>query len=225
MSFETREEVLENLLRQPKPSCPQCGQEMSIWEVPPINFSDGLGWGAPFLYVCFNDDCPAFSQGWDEIKENYAHTASTRCLIYPGTTQVEYMPVFGRDGGKGQILDRELVERQKAEEEAIKSGFRELAECYTEKNHERMLSMTLDAARPMRVRVKAAQMLKDFGQVESIEPLKNLKAGNSILAKAIEEAVAAIHERTFTRECPFCAEVIKIRANVCKHCGKEVAGV
>jgi len=37
-------------------------------------------------------------------------------------------------------------------------------------------------------------------------------------------AVSKIHTRFFTRECPFCAEVIKKRANVCKHCGKDVAG-
>jgi len=36
--------------------------------------------------------------------------------------------------------------------------------------------------------------------------------------------VARIHERHFTRECPFCAEVIKRRAKICKHCGKDVTG-
>jgi hypothetical protein len=29
---------------------------MKIWEVPPINVGDGLGWGTPFLFMCFNDE-------------------------------------------------------------------------------------------------------------------------------------------------------------------------
>jgi hypothetical protein len=41
----------------------------------------------------------------------------------------------------------------------------------------------------------------------------------------VDEAIAKIHARHFTRECPFCAEIIKQRAKVCKHCGKDVAGV
>ena len=74
--FETREQVLEKIMTQPKPSCPHCRMEMNLWEVPPITVGDGLGWGAPFLYLCFNDDCPLYQQGWDNMMENYAHTAS-----------------------------------------------------------------------------------------------------------------------------------------------------
>jgi len=38
----------------------------------------------------------------------------------------------------------------------------------------------------------------------------------------MEKVVEQLHERHFTRECPFCAEIIKKRATVCKHCGKDV---
>jgi hypothetical protein len=76
----------------------------------------------------------------------------------------------------------------------------------------------------MRVRSKAAEMLGDIGEVDAIEPLRNLKVGNQILETKLQEAVKKIHERTFTRECPFCAEIIKSRAKMCKHCGKDVAG-
>jgi len=64
----------------------------------------------------------------------------------------------------------------------------------------------------------------DFGEIEAIEPIRNVKFGNKILQKTIGDAVKKIHERFFTRECPFCAEIIKKRAKVCKHCGQEVAG-
>jgi hypothetical protein len=69
--FETREQVLEKILEQPKPSCPHCKEEMNIWEVPPFNFSDGLGWGAPFLYLCFNDECPLYTKGWGRQIADY----------------------------------------------------------------------------------------------------------------------------------------------------------
>ena len=72
MAMETRQEYLERVLEMQKPLCPHCNQEMSLWEVPPINFSDGLGWGEPFLFLCFNDECPLYVNGWGELEENYA---------------------------------------------------------------------------------------------------------------------------------------------------------
>ena len=60
--FETREQVLERVLEQKKPKCPHCGEEMKLWEVPPITVGDGLGWGTPFLFLCFNDECSLYSR-------------------------------------------------------------------------------------------------------------------------------------------------------------------
>ncbi len=68
MTFETKEEVLEEILEEKKPKCPHCNLDMTLWEVPPINFSDGLGWGVPYLYVCFNDQCSLYVIGWDNLK-------------------------------------------------------------------------------------------------------------------------------------------------------------
>ena len=107
--FETREQVLEKIMDQAKPACCDCEQEMNLWEVPPINFSDGLGWGSPYLYVCFNDECPAYKQGWDNLRENYSHMASYRRMCYPGTDQYELMPVFSPVGGTGQIIDDQVL--------------------------------------------------------------------------------------------------------------------
>ena len=123
MAFETKEEVLERVLEEKRPLCPHCGQEMQIWEVPPINFSDGLGWGTPYLFVCFRDDCPLYTQGWDHLQENYAHTASYRCMCYPGTQQFELMPVFSPMGAKGQIINEDLMAQEEALKAATKKGF------------------------------------------------------------------------------------------------------
>jgi hypothetical protein len=223
--FETREQVLETIMAQPKPSCPHCGLEMNLWEVPPMNVGDGLGWGAPFLFLCFNDECPLYREGWDNMKENYAHTASYRCMNYPGTKQYELIPVFSNQGGRGQIIDDEAMAEQEVIKEAIKNGFAMLAECFVRKDGPSVLTILMDPSHPNRVRQKAAEMIGDIGEVEAIEPLRSARFGNELVQKEVDDAISKIHQKNFTRECPFCAEIIKKRAKVCKHCSKEVAGV
>jgi hypothetical protein len=223
--FETREQVLERILEQKKPRCPHCGEEMKLWEVPPITVGDGLGWGTPFLYLCFNDNCQLYRQGWNHMKETYAHTASYRCMNYPGTEQFELIPVFSDQGGRGQIVDEQILAEQEAIKEAIKNGFSMLAECYVRKDGPSVLTILMDPSHPNRVRRKAAEMIGDIGEVEAIEPLRNAKFGNDLVQKEVDAAIIKIHQRHFTRECPFCAEIIKMRAKICKHCGKEVAGL
>jgi hypothetical protein len=223
--FETREQVLEKIMAQPKPNCPHCGLEMNLWEVPPMNVGDGLGWGAPFLYLCFNDECPLYREGWDNMKENYAHNASYRCMNYPGTKQYELIPVFSNQGGRGQIIDDEAMAEQELIKEAIKNGFAMLAECFVRKDGPSVLTILMDPSHPNRVRQKAAEMIGDIGEVEAIEPLRSARFGNELVQKEVDDAISKIHQKNFTRECPFCAEIIKKRAKVCKHCSKEVAGV
>jgi hypothetical protein len=145
-------------------------------------------------------------------------------MNYPGTKQFELMPVFSPMGATGQIIDNEALAAQEALKESIKVGFSILAECYVSQNAPEALRILLDPTEPMRVRTKAAEIVGDIAQTDAIEPLRNLKVGNQILEKALQKAVSKIHERHFTRECPFCAEIIKKRAKICKHCGQDVAG-
>ena len=224
MTFETKEQVLEKVLSQDKTLCPHCGVEMNIWEVPPFSFSDGLGWGTPYLFVCFNDECPLYVNGWKNLEENYAHNASYRCMNYPGTQQFECIPVFSPIGGTGQIIDDQVLVEQEMLKERIKRGFSILRDAYVSKDGVTVVRMLLDATEPQRVRLKAAEMVGDIGELEAIEPIKNVRFGIEIIQKKVDESVQKIHERYFTRECPFCAEIIKKRAKICKHCGQEVAG-
>ena len=225
MTFETKEQVLERILTHPKPNCPHCNEEMSLWEVPPVNVGDGLGWGTPYLYICFNDNCSCYKEGWDNMKENYAQSASYRSINYPGTETFEIIPVFSSMGGRGQVMDDQVLAQQEALKEAIKKGFSILADCYVSQDGPQVLQMLLDVTEPVRVRVKAAEMIGDIGELEAIEPIRNVTFSNQILQKKVDEAITKIHQRFFTRECPFCAEIIKKRAKICKHCQKEVAGL
>ncbi len=225
MTFETKEQVLERILTREKPKCPHCGDEMNLWEVPPVTVGDGLGWGTPYLYICFNDHCSCYEQDWDHMKETYAQNASYRCMNYPGTDTFEIMPVFSSMGGRGQVIDDQVLAEQEALKEAIKKGFSILADCYVSKDGPQVLKILLDVTEPMRVRAKAAELIGDIGELEAIEPIRNIKLGNEILQKKVDDAIRQIHKRFYTRECPFCAEIIKKRAKICKHCQKEVAGL
>jgi hypothetical protein len=224
MAFETKEEVLERVLEMEKPKCPHCGEEMQIWEVPPVNFADGLGWGVPYLFLCFNDDCPCYTQGWDDLMENYAQRASYRCFNYPGEKAFEVMPVFSPMGARGQIIDEQALAQEEALRENIKKGFSILADAYVNKDGVTVLGLLTDATQPARVRIKAAEMLGDIGELEAIDPVRDLKFGNPKVQETVDAAITKIHARHFTRECPFCAEIIKKRAKICKHCGQSVAG-
>jgi hypothetical protein len=216
MTFETKEQVLERILTHPKPTCPHCSEEMSLWEVPPVNVGDGLGWGTPYLYICFNDNCSCYQQGWDHMKENYAQSASYRSMNYPGTETFEIIPVFSSMGGRAQVIDDQVLAEQEALKEAIKKGFSILADCYVSKDGPQILHMLLDVTEPVRVRIKAAEMIGDIGELEAIEPIRNVTFGNQILQKKVDEAISKIHQKFFTRECPFCAEIIKKRAKICR---------
>jgi ribosomal protein L37AE/L43A len=224
MAFETKEQVLEKILDQKKPVCPNCNKEMDLWEVPPVNFSDGLGWDSPYLYMCFNDECPMYVSGWDNLMENYSHRASYRCIKSPFGENFEAMPVFSSMGGTGQIITDQAIAEKEALKEAIKKGFSILADCYTSKDDLSVIRLLLDIHEPIRVRVKAAEMAGDLAGLEAIDLINNYKFGNDILQQKVKEAVSKIHERHFTRECPFCAEIIKKRAKICKHCNRDVAG-
>lgn len=225
MAIETKQEYMERVLAMEKPKCPHCNQAMKLWETPPINFSDGLGWGSPYLFLCFNDECPLYVQGWDDMEENYAQRASMRCFNYPGTDQFECMPVFSSLGGQGQIVDDECLAAEEMLKENIKRGFSILADCVVNKDSLTAMRLLTDSSEPVRVRIKAVEIIGDMGELEAIEPLRCMKVGNPKLQEGIESAVSKIHERFFTRECPFCAEIIKKRAKVCKHCNREVAGL
>jgi hypothetical protein len=224
MAIETKQEYMERVMAMEKPRCPHCNEEMKLWEVPPITFSDGLGWGSPYLFLCFNDECPLYKKGWQDMEENYAQRASMRCFNYPGTEQFECMPVFSSMGGQGQIIDDEVLAQQEMLKEQTKRGFSILADCYVNKDGVTIMRLLSDACEPMRVRIKAAEMMGDIGELEAVETLRFMKAANAKLQEGIDQAVSKIHERYFTRECPFCAEIIKKRAKVCKHCGKDVSG-
>ena len=163
MAFETKEELLEKYLAMDKPKCPHCEVAMTLWEVPPINFSDGLGWGTPYLFVCFNDDCPSYKSGWENLRESMEVPASYRCYVEPGASNFEYMPVFSPVGGQGSKLDDAVLIKQEQEKELLKQTFSILTDYYMSKDWDEILKISLDAGIPGRARLKAIEMVSELG--------------------------------------------------------------
>lgn len=221
MTFETKDELLQKYIEMDKPLCPHCEHEMTLWEVPQIACGDGLGWGTPYLFVCFNDACPSYNSGWEHMEESMAARASYRCIKEPGSDHCEYMPVFSATGGKGQELNDAALLDQQARKEAAIQGFSVLTDHYIAKEWDELLKMALDSKWPGKVRLKAIEMVEELGETEAIEHFINHKFP-PVLQERADTAVEKMHERLFTRECPYCAEIIKKRAKICKHCNKEV---
>jgi len=82
------------------PRCPHCGQEMKKWKVPIAST-----WPNEFFYVCFNDACSYFVQGWERIWEQTAAKASYRCRLDPDTGKCAPLPVWSSDALKDDIIE------------------------------------------------------------------------------------------------------------------------
>ncbi|MCP3871757.1 MAG: zinc ribbon domain-containing protein [Desulfobacteraceae bacterium] len=223
MAFETKDELLEKYIKMDKPQCPHCETEMTLWEVPSINFSDGLGWGTPYLFVCFNDDCSSYKKGWDHMSETMEAKSSYRCYVEPGQQNFEYMPVFSPEGATGGKLDDEALIRQEAKKELLIQTFSILTDYYMSKDWDEILKICIDPKIPSRARLKAAEMVGELGGPEATEHLINHKFPTPVLQEGVQKAIDQLHERHYTRECPYCAEIIKKRAKLCKHCNKEIS--
>jgi len=82
------------------PRCPYCSQEMKKWKVPVSS-----SWPDDFFYVCFNDDCPYFVQGWIQMQNRQQTRASYRCRLDPDSGKFVPLPVWSPEALKDDIID------------------------------------------------------------------------------------------------------------------------
>ena len=206
-----------------KAICPHCGQKLNKWSTPTFNFADGLGWCSSFLYVCFNDDCSHFKNSWKHMYETYGQEMGYRYMIHPDSGESSSLPCGSKYAMKGDIIDEIIEAQEKADLEARKKAFQALTDYYIGKDTDSLLKVLMDEEGFGSVRLKAAEHLGELGDPKAAEPLANYHCINEVIQKKIDESVRKIHNKNFTMECPYCAEIIKIRAKICKHCGKELS--
>jgi hypothetical protein len=89
------------------PKCPHCGVKMTKTIPPPYTIGDGLGWGVKYMWICFNDECSMFVNGWEHMRETYGKVASYRCMCLPDSGEMGAMAVLSYDGLKGGIVEDE----------------------------------------------------------------------------------------------------------------------
>jgi hypothetical protein len=72
------------------------------WLVP-----EGATWNEEFFFVCFNDDCTYFIEGWTWMKQQYNQNASYRYMVNPATGASAMLPVWSNDAIREMIVDDE----------------------------------------------------------------------------------------------------------------------
>jgi len=204
------------------PVCPHCDKELSCCEAPPIHIGDGLGWGSEVLYICLNDECKLFVNGWAQIEEKYGHNSSYRYMQLPGSTEANVMMVGSEDAFKGSIIDLDVVESQNARFKKEKEALKALETAVENKNLEPALYLILDEAAAVAGRKEAISKLVAINDLSCIDPIRNHSFRDTSVESECTMALAQLLKANFKKECPYCAELIKQQASVCMHCGKEL---
>lgn len=81
-------------------SCPHCESILKKWLVP-----DGTSWNDEFFFVCFNDDCSYYKDGWAWMMEQYSQNASYRYMLNPSTGGSSMLPVWSDTAIRNMIVD------------------------------------------------------------------------------------------------------------------------
>jgi Ogr/Delta-like zinc finger len=85
-----------------KTICPHCGSQMKKWKTP----TDST-WTCEYHWVCFNDECSYFVNGWKWMNERFEQHASYRHSYNPETGQEGPIPVWSKDALKSGIISEE----------------------------------------------------------------------------------------------------------------------
>lgn len=202
-------------------SCPHCETKLSPCEVPPFHIGDGLGWGTEVFFVCLNDECPPFVRGWEYIEEQFGHVGSYRYMRLPNEKKGDMMMVGNKMAFTGSILDPEAILAANSRHQQERAWVAEFDQSVIDKNTEPALGVLLDARANKEHRKKACDTLLKINDISCYDAVSNLDDLNPELENATNILMKELLKKNFMRTCPDCAEIIKLKAGVCKHCKKK----
>ena len=206
-----------------KHCCPHCSGDLTLCHSPSVHVGDGLGWGSEYLFICLNDSCPLFVKGWDYIANQYGHVGSYRYMEVPNSKENYNMMVVGRDAFTGNVVDVEALKRQNVRYQRQQEALAALGTCVAEKRLEPVLTLLLDESVRIDDRKRAVALLEPLNDLACVEPLRSHTFRDPHLEQEVNLAIAGVLKAHFLKECPHCAELIKARATVCKHCQRELS--
>ena len=80
-------------------NCPHCESRLEKWRVP-----DDASWDDEFFFVCFNDECSYYKEGWTWMEEQYSQRASYRFMVNPTTGVSSMLPVWSDSATREMIV-------------------------------------------------------------------------------------------------------------------------
>lgn len=83
-------------------TCPRCGSRLKKWLVP-----EEATWNEEYFYVCFNDECPYYQDGWAWMRSQFNQEASYRYAINPVTGACLPIPVWSDSATREMIVEDE----------------------------------------------------------------------------------------------------------------------
>lgn len=202
--------------------CPACKERLSCCEAPPVHVGDGLGWGSEVMFICLNDNCPTFVNGWEYVEEQYGHSGSYRYMELPGQSKGEVMMVGSKQAFTGCIINPEELMAQNKRYQAEKEALQQLDSSVAEKNTQPALQLILDELAALNGREKACDILFEINDLSCIDALRNHSFGNYDIEQKVNMTITELLKANFKKECPYCAEIIKKQAKVCMHCSKDL---
>ena len=81
--------------------CPYCDQRLSKYLVPDSPFTE---WPSEFQYLCFNDECRYFREGWDKSATQRFH-GSYRFMYDPTLDNCFPVPVLNNWSLRDSIVE------------------------------------------------------------------------------------------------------------------------
>jgi len=202
--------------------CPYCKEKMSCCEAPPMHIGDGLGWGSEILFICLNDMCSLYVEGWKNIEEKYNHHASYRHMELPGSKEGNLMMVMSKDAFTGSVIDPAAKKKQDDRYRKELQSIKDLNTCIEKKNLEPVLFLILDEAANLSDRKKAISYLMELNDLSCIDPIRNHTFRHSELEMACNQIIHMLLKANYKRECPHCSEIIKAQAKKCPHCKESL---
>jgi len=202
--------------------CPHCNERLSCCHTPPFPVGDGLGWGTEILFVCLNDDCPLFVNSWKQFEEQYGHAASCRYILVPGEKKGTAMMVGSKEAFTGCVVDPEAFKAANERYAVEKKAVARLDTCVADNDMEPVMTLILDELAKLENRKKAITLLGDFNDLACVDPIRNHRFRNTEIEQLVNIEIDLLLKKNYVRECPHCMEIIKAKAKVCKHCGRDL---